>query len=77
MAAGPKRLSGLEVVDQHRFKIGQTVSYSPRAGSGAGVYQIAQLVPTVGDEPQYRIRSDTEPHLRAAKESELGSLNRR
>jgi hypothetical protein len=65
------------LLSDHRFKIGQIVSYSPRAGGGAGVYQIAQLVPTVGDEPQYRIRSDTEPHLRSAKESELRSLNRR
>jgi hypothetical protein len=61
----------------HKFKIGQVVSYNPRVGGGAGVYQIAQLVPSVDDDPQYRIRSDIEPRLRAAKESELKSLNRR
>jgi hypothetical protein len=40
------------------------------------VYQIVQLVPAVDDEPQYRIKSETEDHLRAAKESELTALNR-
>jgi hypothetical protein len=61
----------------HKFKIGQVVNYKPRMGPGAGVYQIAQRVPpAVDDEPRYRIKSDTEPHLRAAKESELSVLNR-
>jgi hypothetical protein len=64
-------------MSDHKFKIGQIVNYRPRMGPGAGVYQIAQLVPPVDDEPQYRIKSDTESHLRAAKESELTALNRR
>jgi hypothetical protein len=33
-------------------------------------------MPPAGDEPQYRIKSETEPHLRAAKESQLTALNR-
>jgi hypothetical protein len=42
---------------------------------GANVYQIAQLMPPASDdEPQYRIKSETEGHLRAAKESELTAL---
>jgi hypothetical protein len=61
----------------HKFKIGQIVSYSPRVGGGAGVYQIAQLVPSVDNDPQYHIRNDIEPRLRAAKESELTAINRR
>jgi hypothetical protein len=64
-------------MSDHKFKIGQVVSFRPRSGPGAGVYQIAQLVPSVNDEPRYRIKSDLEPHLRSAKESELTSLNRR
>jgi hypothetical protein len=64
-------------MSDHKFKIGQVVNYKPRLGSGAGVYQIAQLLPAAGDEQQYRIKSDTESHLRAAKESELTALNRR
>ena len=64
-------------MSDHKFKIGQVVIYRPRSGPGAGVYQIAQLVPPVGDEPQYRIKSEVEPHLRSAGESELFALNRR
>jgi hypothetical protein len=70
----------------HKFKIGQSVNYSPPRPSGlgvarldlprAGVYQIVQLMPPVGDEPQYRIKSEREGHLRAAKESELSPFNR-
>jgi len=41
----------------HKFKIGQFVNYSPRLKVGAGVYQIAQLMPPAGDVPQYRINS--------------------
>jgi hypothetical protein len=50
----------------HKFKIGQHVNYNPRGPSGrgvprsdhpTGVYQIAQLMPPAGDEPQYRIKS--------------------
>jgi hypothetical protein len=64
-------------MSDHKFKIGQFVNYSPRLKLGAGVYQIAQRMPPAGDdEPQYRIKSETEPHLRSAKESELSALNR-
>jgi hypothetical protein len=74
-------------MSNHKFKIGQFVNYRPpRLGlgfashtttTGAGVYQIAQLMPSAGDEPQYRIKSETEGHLRSAMESELTALNRR
>jgi hypothetical protein len=61
----------------HKFKIGQFVNYTPRSNSiGAGLYQIAQLMPLAGDEPQYRIKSENEGHLRSAMESELSPLNR-
>jgi hypothetical protein len=64
-------------MSNHKFKIGQFVSYRPpRLGPGAGVYQIAQLVPPAGDVPQYRIKSEAEGHLRSAIESELSRLNR-
>jgi hypothetical protein len=64
-------------MSDHKFKIGQIVTYNPRLGPGRGVYQIAQLMPPAGnEEPQYRIKSQTEPNLRAAKESELTALNR-
>jgi hypothetical protein len=57
----------------HKFKIGQSVNCNPRSNSiGAGLYQIAQLMPPAGDEPQYRIKNQVEDHLRAALESEVG-----
>jgi hypothetical protein len=66
-----------EPMGDHKFKIGQFVNYRPRVKSvGAGVYQIAQLMPSADDEPQYRIKSETEAHLRSAMESELSHLNR-
>ena len=63
-------------MSDHKYKIGQFVNYKQGPGPGAGVYQIAQLMPPAGEEPQYRIKSETEPHLRAAKESQLTALNR-
>ena len=71
-------LDGSYQMSDHKFKIGQVVNYRPRSKVvEAGVYQIAQLMPPAGDEPQYRIKSETEAHLRSARESELSPLNRR
>ena len=60
-----------EPMSAHKFKIGQVVTYNPRRPSGhpGGVYQIAQLMPPMGDEPQYRIKSEAEGHLRACRPS--------
>lgn len=68
----------------HKFKIGQFVSYNPvlrvsgvpRLDHPAGVYQVVQLMPPAGGEPQYRIKSELEGHLRSAMESDLSPLNR-
>jgi hypothetical protein len=62
-------------MSDHKFKIGQFVNYNPGPGHGTLVYQIAQIMPPAGDEPQYRIKSKTKPNLRAAKESELAAVN--
>jgi hypothetical protein len=35
-----------------------------------------RIIAPVSDEPQYRIKSEREGHLRAAMESELSALNR-
>ena len=64
-------------VDEHKFKVGQSVSYASgpfgRAGNN-GVYTIMQLLPLEGDDYQYRIKSDDEPHERVVKESQLSRL---
>jgi hypothetical protein len=56
-------------LSDHKFKVGQLVRYTSYGASG--VYKITQLLPPVGDEPQYRIKSENEPHERVVKESML------
>jgi hypothetical protein len=63
-----------DVMAQHRFKIGQTVNFTPgRFGRGAAgtIYKVTQLLPPEGDDFQYRIKSAAEPHERVVKESQL------
>lgn len=60
----------------HKFNIGQTVELEPRVlrSSAPGPYEIRHLVPAsdgAPDDPQYRIKSVSEVHERAAPESEL------
>jgi hypothetical protein len=61
-------------VSDHKFKIGQTVSYTigpfVRA-SATDIYKITQLLPPHGEDQQYRIKSPNEPYERVAKEREL------
>jgi hypothetical protein len=61
----------------HRFKVGQSVSYSAGPGrqpGSRGFYRIMQLLPSEGDERLYRIKSAGEPHERVAKETQLRAL---
>jgi hypothetical protein len=64
-------------VDEHKFKVGQSVSYASgpfgRGGSNR-VYTITQLLPLEGDDYQYRIKSANEPHERVVKESQLSRV---
>ena len=55
-----------------KFTFGQLVNYFSRERA-SGTYQVTQLLPSEGDVFQYRIKSPSEPHERAAKESELRS----
>lgn len=59
---------------QHKFAIGQTVLYTSRPlghMAANGTYQIVKLLPSDGDDYQYRIKSATEAFERVAKESQL------
>lgn len=61
-------------LSDHKFKVGQSVLYtSGPFGRGAtgGVYKVTQLLPSEGDDRQYRIKSSDEPHERVVKEREL------
>jgi hypothetical protein len=59
-------------LSDHKFKIGQIVNYtSGPYGRATGLFKITQLLPPEGDDMQYRIKSDSEPHERVVKESQL------
>jgi hypothetical protein len=72
-ACGAFALMG-NAMSNHKFKVGQTVNYTPRfigtVRAGA-IFKIRQLLPAEDDELQYRIRSASEPYERVAKESQL------
>jgi hypothetical protein len=56
----------------HKFNIGDTVLFRPRASPNApwGVYEVVKVLPG-NDEPEYRVKSANEEHQRMARESEL------
>ncbi|HEY2529124.1 MAG TPA: hypothetical protein VGJ20_14455 [Xanthobacteraceae bacterium] len=61
-------------VQDHKFKVGQSVSFTsgPFGRGGANsIYKVIQLLPAEGDDYQYRIKSAHEPHERVVKESQL------
>ena len=56
----------------HKFKVGQSVSFIPGLlGGGPAIFKVTQLLPSEDDDHKYRIKSDSEPHERVAKESQL------
>jgi hypothetical protein len=61
-------------MSKHKFKVGQTVSYTTRfigTASADVIFKITRLLPAEDDELQYRIRNASEPYERVAKESQL------
>jgi hypothetical protein len=58
----------------HKYQVGETVYFTasnvarPAAG---GLYEIIKLLPTDGDDCQYRIRNSAEAFERVARESQL------
>jgi hypothetical protein len=60
-------------MSDHKFKVGQTVSYlssSRGGGSRSDVFKIMQRLPPQGGDYQSH-KGANEPHDRVAKESEL------
>jgi hypothetical protein len=58
----------------HKFEVGQNVFYtsSPISRPGAsGTYKVVKLLPSDGDDFQYRIKNSGEAFERVAKESQL------
>jgi hypothetical protein len=61
-------------VRTHKYQVGEIVYYtSPSFGRAAatGSYTVVKLLPSEGDDYQYRIKSSGEAFERVAKESQL------
>ena len=67
-------------MSSHRFVIGQSVRLNTRfglSGKVADVYRITAMLPARDNSPQYRIRSDEEPHDRVTTEDSLEEVTGR
>lgn len=61
-------------IHTHKYRVGQTVFYtsSPVSRPGAsGSYEVVRLLPSDGEDYQYRIKNPGEAFERVAKESQL------
>ena len=57
-----------------KFTVGETVYFTASnvaRPAASGTYEVIRLLPTDGDDCQYRIKSSTEAFERVAKESQL------
>jgi hypothetical protein len=75
---GGMNISAVATIGQalrsHKFRVGQTVFYtsSPISRPGAsGSYKVVRLLPSDGEDYQYRIKHAGEAFERVAKESQL------
>jgi hypothetical protein len=62
------------VIRSHKYQVGETVYFtSPSFGRAAatGSYTVVKLLPSEGDDYQYRIKNSDEAFERVAKESQL------
>lgn len=61
---------------KNKFAVGETVYFTASnvaRPAAAGTYEVIRVLPTDGDERQYRIKSSTEAFERVAKESQLAT----
>jgi hypothetical protein len=59
---------------KHKYNIGETVYFTASnvaRPAASGTYEVIRLLPTDGDDCQYRIKNLTEAFERVAKESQL------
>jgi hypothetical protein len=64
----------LEESLKHKYNIGEAVYFTASnvaRPAATGIYEVIRLLPTEGDDCQYRIKSSTEAFERVAKESQL------
>ncbi len=66
--------SHTRAVPYHRFKVGQTV-VAPAGGPHAliprGPHIVVRLMPLIGREPRYRVRSTVDGHERVVPEGQI------
>jgi hypothetical protein len=68
-------MSEMSALKEHKFQIGQTVYFTSRPIGHMptdGSFQVVKLLPSDGEDYQYRIKSHEEAFERVAKESQLG-----
>lgn len=59
---------------KHKYNVGATVYFTASniaRPAASGTYEVIRLLPTEGDDCQYRIKSANEAFERVAKESQL------
>jgi len=59
---------------KHKYSVGATVYFTASniaRPAASGTYEVIRLLPTEGDDCQYRIKSANEAFERVAKESQL------
>jgi hypothetical protein len=77
VAAGIVGAAGVCVMEKalkHKFSVGETVYFTASnvaRPAATGTYEVIRLLPTDGDDCQYRIKNSTEAFERVAKESQL------
>ena len=77
VASGTVSTAGVLVMERalkHKYTVGETVYFTASnvaRPAASGTYEVIRLLPTDGDDCQYRIKSSTEAFERVAKESQL------
>ncbi|WP_438275175.1 hypothetical protein [Nitrobacter sp.] len=66
----------METALKHKFFVGETVYFTASnvaRPAASGTYEVIRLLPTDGDDCQYRIKNSAEAFERVAKESQLAA----
>jgi hypothetical protein len=69
-----RHFGAMEMALKHKYSVGETVYFTVSnvaRPAASGTYEVIRLLPTDGDDCQYRIKSSTEAFERVAKESQL------
>jgi hypothetical protein len=69
-----RRFCVMEKALKHKYNVGETVYFTASnvaRPAASGTYEVIRLLPTDGDDCQYRIKNSTEAFERVAKESQL------